>query len=155
MLIVRYEASSAFRCYVPNYCIDEHGNKLSIQYPVDIPNSIEVDATKPFELPDGKWFGMDEGIIERFPIDKEWDWRILKAQNKIKDMMSDPEVFSDSLKQINIMESCAKLCGINLPEFVQLLHKASLDGEDLEVTFNRIKDEQRKEYEQKDEDNNP
>jgi len=145
MLVTKFEGSKLLKLYVPNYYYSEEV-RIDKQDPVPFNDSTLICPKVHFELPDGKWFGMDNGIIEKFDIDREWDWRILKARKKIDSMMEDPEIISDGFKQLQILESSSTLCGIDLPEFVQMLQQSATDGEDLETTFNRIKDEHDKIY---------
>jgi hypothetical protein len=127
--------------YIPIFAITEDGKVLNSSGLIsELLEEEWVDCTQ-FDLPEEKWFAWDEGQIVRWPKDKEWDWRTEKAKEIISNINQhgNPEI------KLKWVSDAAKLCSINLEEFIDKLKSTRKNNEDLITLFNNIKNTKKQE----------
>jgi hypothetical protein len=123
MIVTSYNIHPTFVTSVANAAKTDKGDVISHTSSSDLAVWVNCD---PFELPEGKWFGISGGLIVRFPAEKEHDWRVKKATELVESGVEDPVVLYQNA------QNAAYLLNINLNEFLKQLRSLSQDpNEDL------------------------
>lgn len=140
-MIIGFGPILIYSTCVPDFAVDKDRNKITRNSREEISETDKFLNCVEFDLPDDKWFAYDNGIIVRFPKDKEWDWRTKRAQEIVYNVSTYPNKYKSSNDRLIALESSAHLCGFSLQELISRLETAKRDGEDLVDVFKRVKNE--------------
>lgn len=131
MIVKSYCVHPAYKVCIAFAAMDADGNVVSRG---DIPSDAKWINCDPFELPEGKWFGVDSTLIVRFPESREKDWRIKKASELVESGSEDPVLLYQSA------QNAAFLLSIDLNALLRELRQLSQDpNESLTNLYNKWK----------------
>ena len=145
-MIVKGLERSHHTIFVPDFAINGEGQKVAKSGEIFSVEEGKLECAqecKEFELPDDKWFAVADSIIIRFPKDKEWVWRVQRAQEMVGRVSTNPGSFSGPEDRISALKNAAYLCGFSLDELVERLKEARNNNEDLVAVFKRIKESEK------------
>lgn len=129
MIVTSYNIHPTFVTCVANAAKTGVGDIISHTSSSDLTIWNNCD---PFELPEGKWFGVSNGLIIRFPAEREHDWRVKKATELVESGVEDPVVMYQNA------QNAAYLLNVNLNELLKHLRSLSQDpDEDLSSLYNK------------------
>lgn len=135
-MIVKGCSESYYQTYIPDTLILLDDSVIGRD---GSPTHLKVfRELEPFELPEDKWFAIDDGVVVRFPKSREWDWRTKKAIELISVQDPHPE------RALQRAESAAGLVGSDLPKIIELITEAKKNKESLESVVKRLIDELKK-----------
>ncbi len=130
-MIYKYYSLENYPVIVPDAALTE---SEEVVFKEDELESYSFTECTRFELPKDKWFAIDDGLIVRFPKDKEWEWRIRRA----KELFEKVHLDSDPHQKLTLLNNVAYLCGFSLAALVERLKMHGNNNEDLMDTFKRI-----------------
>lgn len=129
MIIKGYCVHPGFKICVAHAAMTEDGTVVNRG---DIPSDAKWVNCEPFELAEGKWFGVDSSLIVRFPESRERDWRVKKATELVEAGTEDPiQLYQDA-------QNAAYLLSIDLNAMLKELRTLSQDpAESLSSLYNK------------------
>lgn len=132
MKISGYYPASEHKVFVPSHAVGEDGTSVRGPDRDEAEMNSVVHLGFTFELTDGKWFALDDGVIVRFPATREWEWRAKRAEQIVMGISGSPE------EKLANLRCAADLMGVDLPGLKKRLEEARESGEDLSSTFKRL-----------------